>query len=596
MKCDACMAADLLTSTLAKNGIQVLSQPRHKSAPPSSLERGTDFAALLDRASPSQPEKRGDADRQTALKEKESFARSEQTGRQDDAQNVREDRSRPDISQADRAQSRSQRDDNARHDPARTSGEQEQTSLQHAASSKEAHQASAPDKAPSDNSSNAPAFETADTDTQTSSATAQQLSDKGADGSAEQSNIDINVETSLSPEDQARLAVLASLTLSGQTPVPSAVVPSAPQGPAPAQNQAQALAAQAGLPTALAAQAMQAGTLSGKPSDQVITGGEGAATAAAGKTAGQAIAATAQALPQGLNKELNDMQGKLAAQLMTSSGPTPTFTDPSTASARSGLVLTATGGEAGQAGTPSQGAPSLATALAQSGTAQPATSFDTLAKAFPQGDLAKAQGTNALGTASDTHDMPADLIRINLQGQTAGQAALQGKPGAGHAQPAHAVPLAAPLIAGEISKQALQGKTRFEIRLDPPELGRIHVQLDIAQDGSARTHLVVERAETLAMLQRDARSLEQALNQSGVKSEQGQLTFSLKDQSGQSFGGQAFGQQNFNDSSSHHSTHPQESALSLMEGPSELDELSADTLHLAQYMRFQARSTLDVKV
>ena len=58
--------------------------------------------------------------------------------------------------------------------------------------------------------------------------------------------------------------------------------------------------------------------------------------------------------------------------------------------------------------------------------------------------------------------------------------------------PSPAVPLNG--VAVEIASQALAGKHRFEIRLDPPELGRIDVKLDIDSDGNVTSRLVVERS------------------------------------------------------------------------------------------------------
>jgi len=90
------------------------------------------------------------------------------------------------------------------------------------------------------------------------------------------------------------------------------------------------------------------------------------------------------------------------------------------------------------------------------------------------------------------------------------------------------VPLNA--LAVHIAQQAQAGAKRFDIRLDPPELGRLEIRLDVARDGRATTHLVVERAETLDLLQRDARSLERALQSAGLDTSKDGLTFSLKDQ------------------------------------------------------------------
>jgi flagellar hook-length control protein FliK len=94
---------------------------------------------------------------------------------------------------------------------------------------------------------------------------------------------------------------------------------------------------------------------------------------------------------------------------------------------------------------------------------------------------------------------------------------------------AAAVPLAG--IAIEIAGKALAGKNRFEIRLDPPELGRIEVRLDVDRDGNATTHMVADRADTLDLLRRDSSGLERALQDAGLKTGDNGLQFSLRDQS-----------------------------------------------------------------
>ena len=82
-------------------------------------------------------------------------------------------------------------------------------------------------------------------------------------------------------------------------------------------------------------------------------------------------------------------------------------------------------------------------------------------------------------------------------------------------------------------RAAKSGKTRFEIRLDPAELGRIDVRIDIDRHGQMTSHLTVERPETLSMLRQDANQLQRALDNAGLSTGNGGLQFSLRDQSSQ---------------------------------------------------------------
>ncbi|KAF0120195.1 MAG: chemotaxis protein MotD [Xanthobacteraceae bacterium] len=84
-------------------------------------------------------------------------------------------------------------------------------------------------------------------------------------------------------------------------------------------------------------------------------------------------------------------------------------------------------------------------------------------------------------------------------------------------------------LAVTIAARANAGATRFDIRLDPAELGRIDVQLTVDREGRVKSKLVVEKQETLELLQRDQRNLERALSQAGVQTSENSLEFSLKD-------------------------------------------------------------------
>src|SRR5262249_6289123 len=82
-----------------------------------------------------------------------------------------------------------------------------------------------------------------------------------------------------------------------------------------------------------------------------------------------------------------------------------------------------------------------------------------------------------------------------------------------------------------IARRPEAGERKFEIRLDPPDLGRIEVQLNVDSSGRATSHLVVDRADTLDLLRRDAPVLERALQSAGLTTDSGSLQFSLRDQS-----------------------------------------------------------------
>ena len=108
----------------------------------------------------------------------------------------------------------------------------------------------------------------------------------------------------------------------------------------------------------------------------------------------------------------------------------------------------------------------------------------------------------------------------------------------GAAVSAQAVPLTSAAIAVEIAARAKEGSRQFDIRLDPPELGRIDVRLDVDKSGEVSTRLTVDRPETLQLLQNDARGLERALQSAGLKTEDGSLQFSLRQQSPDGSAGQ----------------------------------------------------------
>jgi flagellar hook-length control protein FliK len=96
-------------------------------------------------------------------------------------------------------------------------------------------------------------------------------------------------------------------------------------------------------------------------------------------------------------------------------------------------------------------------------------------------------------------------------------------------------------LAVRIAAKAGENANQFDIRLDPHELGRIDVHLDMNADGQSSAQLTVEKPQTLTLLQSDAGSLHRALRDAGIDLGNSGLSFSLKGE--QQNGGQASGQQ-----------------------------------------------------
>jgi flagellar hook-length control protein FliK len=83
-------------------------------------------------------------------------------------------------------------------------------------------------------------------------------------------------------------------------------------------------------------------------------------------------------------------------------------------------------------------------------------------------------------------------------------------------------------VAVQIRRAANGVQDRINIRLYPAELGRIDVKMEWADDGVLRAAISVERSETLDLLQRDSRALHRALQEAGLKTDSGSLSFDLR--------------------------------------------------------------------
>jgi flagellar hook-length control protein FliK len=137
------------------------------------------------------------------------------------------------------------------------------------------------------------------------------------------------------------------------------------------------------------------------------------------------------------------------------------------------------------------------------------------------------------GNAANTIKGGAEMMQTPGPSMPAGQATIAPMQANTAPTSAAAVTVAVSLanLPIEIATQAKDGNNRFEIRLDPPELGRIDVRLDIDSNGQVTSRLVAERATTLDLLRRDAPQIERALQDAGLTTSDQGMQFSLRDQS-----------------------------------------------------------------
>jgi hypothetical protein len=96
----------------------------------------------------------------------------------------------------------------------------------------------------------------------------------------------------------------------------------------------------------------------------------------------------------------------------------------------------------------------------------------------------------------------------------------------------HTLPPASEQVAVRISRAVEQNADRITVNLKPGSLGRISVDLEIGPDNRLIAVIAADRPETLDLMQRDARALERALNDAGLKTDSGSLSFNLRSDGG----------------------------------------------------------------
>lgn len=91
-------------------------------------------------------------------------------------------------------------------------------------------------------------------------------------------------------------------------------------------------------------------------------------------------------------------------------------------------------------------------------------------------------------------------------------------------------PALADQVSVQISKAVNAGNDKISIQLRPADMGRVDVKMDIGQDGRLIAVVSADNKGTLDLLQKDARELQQALQQAGLQLDNDSLSFNLREQ------------------------------------------------------------------
>jgi flagellar hook-length control protein FliK len=364
------------------------------------------------------------------------------------------------------------------------------------------------------------------------SATASGTSDGGSDKPADKQS-----ETDTSNPDSTTLAQQTALNA---TPIPLAAAIAVPT---PTTDTPPATPSSGGstppLAIAAAALAASAQTLSGQPG----TPGQDKTDAAASPSTGTKTAAVAPKTAPGTAADVQSATlanapalGAVAATPPVTAKATPTAkASAATAPSDSATTQTTPGGTdptetlpngQGQP-SPTGAKPEQANVAVQASTGDPAASQTPAVTGRDHSPAANA--AHALADTPDTGTQAVATFQPHLNSPSSATSS-----GALTVTAAANGPVPLNGLALEIAASVKSGKSRFEIRLDPAELGRIDVRIDVDRNGQVTSHLTVERPETLSLLRQDSSQLQRALDDAGLKTASGGLQFSLRDQSSSS--------------------------------------------------------------
>jgi flagellar hook-length control protein FliK len=177
---------------------------------------------------------------------------------------------------------------------------------------------------------------------------------------------------------------------------------------------------------------------------------------------------------------------------------------------------------------------------ARSGGAKGPIAKNDVAKSDTNNDTGKTASSDlpveapANPSTAKSAAQPAQPASLGIDSVAAPQTVLPSQPNihaiTQHVQVSAQTTPNVPALAVEIAAKSQSGAKQFDIRLDPPELGRVEVRLSIDATGKASAHLSADQPQTLSLLQKDAPILARALREAGLDVSQDGLNFSLRQQ------------------------------------------------------------------
>ncbi|MDE3059858.1 MAG: flagellar hook-length control protein FliK [Pseudomonadota bacterium] len=83
-------------------------------------------------------------------------------------------------------------------------------------------------------------------------------------------------------------------------------------------------------------------------------------------------------------------------------------------------------------------------------------------------------------------------------------------------------------ITMQVKTALVDGSSRIHIQLDPADLGKLDIRLDVSADGKTGITITADNKNTLALLQNDTQGLTKALNDAGLQADSSSLSFNLR--------------------------------------------------------------------